>query len=201
MNDYVLIFCFLLPGAALLILGIYNAVKIYRLKEIASFPLMQDAKTLNFPKPGSYCLIVAGGNKVKRLPLRIVSQVTGKGVDAYSVMPASHSFKKGSIAITYCRFVIEDAGQYEIIIKDYSKVLVERRFPGPVGLVANSTIPPSCLTLIVQEYASIFTSAKALMGTLIGLFLVMGSICFLLYNHGIITPSESETTTTTIYTL
>jgi hypothetical protein len=200
MNDYVLIFCFLLPGAALLILGIYNAVKIYSLKEIASFRLMEDSKIVHFSKPGTYCLIVAGGNTVKQLPLRIVSQVTGKGIDAYSVVPAPRSFKKGSIAITYCRFVIEDAGPYEIIIMDYSRVLVERRFPGPVGLVANSTIPPAWLTLIVEEYASVFTSAKALMGTLIGLFLVMGSICFLLFNHGIITPSESETTTITTYT-
>lgn len=200
MNDYVLIFCFLLPGATLLSLGIYNSIKIYRLKEIASFQLIQDAKTVNFPTPGNYCLIVTGGNKVKQLPLQIVSPATNKCIDAYSVIPALRSFRKGSIAITYCRFFIEDAGVYSIIIKDYNAVVVQRRFPGPLGLAANGAIPAQSLKLIVEEYASGVTRAIAIIGTIIGLLMVVFGIIFLLFNHSAIIPSQSETTITTTYT-
>lgn len=200
MNDYVIIFCFLLPGAALLILGIYNAAKIYRLKEIASFPLMQDVKTLNFPKAGNYCLIVAGGNKVNQLPLRIVSQATGRGIDAYSVVPTPRSFKKGKIEVSYCRFFIEQAGQYEIKVTDYERVVVKRTYPGLLRLIGNTTISTAGLKLIIEEHASGFTRATAIIGTIIGSLLIIFGTIFLLNNHGVISPSKSEITTTT-YTI
>jgi hypothetical protein len=200
-SDTVLIYCMLLPGIFLFIIGIKYYIKMFRLKKIVQFPMLQENKTFTIVKPGRYHIIVVGGSKIRNLPLRLISVATNKGIEVSNIFPAARTMHKGGIGVAYCEFFIDNPGEYSIIIENYNNISVGHYKMGPLAaLQPDKVIPPSWLSLIVKEYTPPVTFIIALIGTILGINFIGLSIVFLMFNHGIIKPSKHERTTVTTYT-
>lgn len=116
-------------GMILLFFGVKWIVKLFQLKDVVEFPIVEGIKEFEINKTGLYAVCIVGGAYIKYsegFNIQILNVQNGKQLDLKENSLKPIFRKKVGTGVEYLQFNIQHIGRYKIEIHHAEKLIVKK---------------------------------------------------------------------------